>query len=93
MNKKIIFYWAAIEEEKDSDMLNVYFPDIPNAVTFSETMTGAFFMAIDVLSATLADYDKYPEPTPYEKIVSIHSAGAWLAIPVDEELVKEYRKR
>jgi len=83
------FYYAVFEINDEA--VEVYFPDIPNAVTFADTMDEAFAMATDVLAAVLADHDKRPAKTPFADLKEKHG-GIIMAVPVDEKTIQSYER-
>ncbi|MBU1171588.1 MAG: type II toxin-antitoxin system HicB family antitoxin [Proteobacteria bacterium] len=83
------FYYAVFEQTAEA--VEVYFPDIPNAVTFADTLDDAFTMATDVLAAVLVDYDKRPKKTPFADLKDKHD-GILMAIPVDEKIMQSYEQ-
>lgn len=84
------FYYAVFE--LNNNAVEVYFPDIQNAVTFANTMEEAYAMAIDVLAATLVDYVELPEKTLFLDLKELNTAII-MAVPVNEKLLDSYKDK
>lgn len=54
--------------EKDGDYIQVYFPDIPEAMTQGKNIDEAYNKAEEILGFSLEDYKEIPEPSSLEKI-------------------------
>lgn len=64
-------YYAVLERE--GDYYNVYFPDLPGALTFGENIEEAVLMAQDALEGHLLvmedDHDDIPMPSKYSELL------------------------
>lgn len=83
------YYYAVFKQTNEA--VEVYFPDITNAVTFADTMDEAFIMATDVLAAVLVDYEKRPKKTSFGDLAGKHE-GIIMAVPVDEKIMQSYEQ-
>ncbi|UXS22602.1 type II toxin-antitoxin system HicB family antitoxin [Staphylococcus delphini] len=87
---KYHFYAVLQQEGKD---YNVYFPDLPGAITFGNDIEDAVFMAQDALEGHLLvmedDGDDIPEPSEYKKLVNNLEVNEQLQlVTVDTKLVR-----
>jgi len=91
MNKDL-FHWGCFETDRETGLVEVNFFDIPNAVTFGKDIEDAYFMAIDVLAATLADYPELPKSSSYEDLrVELTDENILVLVPVDKDLLAKYK--
>lgn len=84
-------FYPVIFTKEDSNYL-IDFPDIPEIITFGESIEDALIMAQDALGVALADEktEDYPIPTPLEKVMAEHPGEIVNLISVD---LNEYRKK
>lgn len=90
MKVKYHFY-AVLQQEEDS--YNVYFPDLPGAITCGDDIEDAVFMAQDALEGHLLvmedDNDEIPKPSEYKELVSNIDANEQLQlVTVDTKLIR-----
>ena len=66
MNRKKTYIYPAIFQ-KEGEMYNISFPDLPDALTFGENLEDALYMAKDMLGIYLYSLEEdgvnIPEPT------------------------------
>ena len=65
------YHFYAVLQQED-DYYNVYFPDLPGAITFGESIEDAVYMANDALEGHLLvmedDNDNIPAPSNYREL-------------------------
>ncbi len=79
------FYYAVFNQTDEA--VEVYFPDIENALTFADTWDDAVVMATDVLAAVLVGIDVRPKRTPFSELAHL---GHVVPICVDERIMQSY---
>lgn len=84
-------FYAVLQQEEDS--YNVYFPDLPGAITCGDDIEDAVFMAQDALEGHLLvmedDNDEIPKPSEYKELVSNIDANEQLQlVTVDTKLIR-----
>ncbi|MBI5975197.1 type II toxin-antitoxin system HicB family antitoxin [Staphylococcus canis] len=84
-------FYAVLQQEGNS--YNVYFPDLPGAITFGEDIEDAVFMAQDALEGHLLvmedDHDDIPEPSEYKELINGLDDNEQLQlVTVDTKLVR-----
>ena len=85
------FYYGVFERNySDSTVVDVYFPDIPNAITFGKDIEEAIDNAIDVLACVLSDIDEMPKRSIYSDIL-IRKNDIIFPIQVDLNLIEQYK--
>ncbi|QHW36644.1 HicB family protein [Staphylococcus ursi] len=86
------YHFYAVLQREDNDY-NVYFPDLPGAITFGNDIEDAVFMAQDALEGHLLvmedDGDEIPKPSEYKELVNDLEANEQLQlVTVDTKLVR-----
>lgn len=84
-------FYAVLQQEGDD--YNVYFPDLPGAITFGNDIEDAVFMAQDALEGHLLvmedDGDDIPRPSEYKELANVLEANEQLQlVTVDTKLVR-----
>nr|WP_232796272.1 type II toxin-antitoxin system HicB family antitoxin [Staphylococcus canis] len=79
--------------QQEGNSYNVYFPDLPGAITFGEDIEDAVFMAQDALEGHLLvmedDHDDIPEPSEYKELINGLDDNEQLQlVTVDTKLVR-----
>lgn len=86
------YHFYAVLQQEGNDY-NVYFPDLPGAITFGNDIEDAVFMAQDALEGHLLvmedDGDDIPTPSEYKELVNDLKADEQLQlVTVDTKLVR-----
>ncbi|REI16760.1 type II toxin-antitoxin system HicB family antitoxin [Staphylococcus felis] len=86
------YHFYAVLQQEGNDY-NVYFPDLPGAITFGNDIEDAVFMAQDALEGHLLvmedDGDDIPAPSEYKELVDDLKANEQLQlVTVDTKLVR-----
>lgn len=87
-NKHLVIYPAIFSPEGEN--YNVTFPDVPEAITFGESIDESVEMAQSALGLALYDKDQYPEVTNPKDILLENENDFVLAITLD---LSEYRRK
>ncbi|EGQ3594307.1 type II toxin-antitoxin system HicB family antitoxin [Staphylococcus pseudintermedius] len=86
------YHFYAVLQQEGNDY-NVYFPDLPGAITFGNDIEDTVFMAQDALEGHLLvmedDGDDIPRPSEYKELVNDLEANEQLQlVTVDTKLVR-----
>ncbi|UXR83216.1 type II toxin-antitoxin system HicB family antitoxin [Staphylococcus sp. IVB6214] len=86
------YHFYAVLQQEGNDY-NVYFPDLPGAITFGNDIEDAVFMAQDALEGHLLvmedDGDDIPTPSEYKELVNKLEVNEQLQlVAVDTKLVR-----
>ncbi|UXR77641.1 type II toxin-antitoxin system HicB family antitoxin [Staphylococcus sp. IVB6227] len=86
------YHFYAVLQQEGNDY-NVYFPDLPGAITFGNDIEDAVFMAQDALEGHLLvmedDGDDIPMPSEYKELVNKLEVNEQLQlVAVDTKLVR-----
>ncbi|BBL16702.1 TPA: type II toxin-antitoxin system HicB family antitoxin [Staphylococcus aureus] len=84
-------FYAVLQQEGDD--YNVYFPDLPGAITYGNNLEDAVFMAQDVLEGHLLvmedDGDDIPKPSEYRSLINnIDDNEQLQLVTVDTRLIR-----
>ena len=86
------YHFYAVLQQENNDY-NVYFPDLPGAITFDNDIEDAVFMAQDALEGHLLvkedDGDEIPKPSEFKELVNNLEDNEQLQlVTVDTKLVR-----
>lgn len=63
-----MLYPAIFTFDEETKSVDVRFPDLPEAITFGNSLEHAHEMAQEVLGLALEDYTEYPQATPIQEL-------------------------
>ncbi|WP_241152360.1 type II toxin-antitoxin system HicB family antitoxin [Vaginisenegalia massiliensis] len=88
MKNNKVFYPAIFTN--DGDAYNVQFIDVPEAITFGETLDEAFKYAQDALGLALFDKEEIPEPRTLNSDIKLSEGKQIVLVNLD---LQEYRSK
>lgn len=81
---KFVTYPAVFSTKgNENGEYSVIFPDVPDTSTYGSTLEEAYSQSHDALGIALPDYNRYPVPTPLNKVIEKYPNDYVLLVTID----------